>query len=103
MANLLLMSQKKESHVTEDLEKNLRIICMPSIRENDTLELIHETNSACEKCQKEIANFDSIYDSWVYQFVNEVMSTNEDTVHGATYNEWMQRYTTLAYMMHRNK
>lgn len=72
-------------------------------RENDIISVLDDTKLTTQKCQQEIHRFNSIYDHWNCQSVQEAMSIYDDTVHGATFNEWIQRFTNLLYIIQRNK
>ncbi|XP_011306826.1 uncharacterized protein dgt5 [Fopius arisanus] len=103
IANKLLKQKKQESDIANQLEINLKISLPSLTRENEIIELLDEANSGAKKCQQEITEVNSIFDAWCSQPVAEVMAINDSVVHGATFNEWVQRFSTIIYMLQRSK
>ncbi|XP_015122352.1 uncharacterized protein LOC107044823 [Diachasma alloeum] len=103
IANKLLKQKKQESEIANQLEINLKSSLPSFTREREIIELLDEANSRGKKCQDEISELNLISDAWCSQPVAEAMAINDSVVHGATFNEWVQRYTTLIYMLQRSK
>ncbi|XP_063992115.1 augmin complex subunit dgt5-like [Diachasmimorpha longicaudata] len=103
IANKYLKQKKEESMIANQLEISLKSSLPSFAHERDIIELLDEGNSRGKKCREEISELTSIFDSWCSQPVAEVMAINDSLVHGATFNEWLQRYTTLIYMLQRSK
>ncbi|KAH0550810.1 uncharacterized protein LOC123262108 [Cotesia glomerata] len=101
-----LLKQKLEQINLEYANQHMISIkdsALDSSKENDIFELLDKIKYKNGLCQREIKNLEKLYDDWATQPVQEAMSVVDDTVNRLTYEEWVKRYSSLLFLMARNR
>lgn len=109
LRNLMANSLLKQQHQLKNSEyANQQMIViknstLDSSKENDIFELLDKISYKNGTCRRELDKLETIYDAWANQPVQEAMSVIDDTAHRLTYDEWVKRYSSLLFMITRNK
>lgn len=101
-----LLKQKLEQKNLEYANQHMLSIkdsALDSSKENDIFELLDKIKYKNGVCQQELKNLEKLYDDWATQPVQEAMSVVDDTVNRLTYEEWVKRYSSLLFLMTRNR
>lgn len=83
----------------ESLDLSEVPITTPDHKEYNTIELLNLSKIVCDRTKKEIAQFNDIFNAWTSQNVDKVLEIIEKTVDGVSFQDWVQRYSLLLYMI----
>ncbi|XP_034942190.1 uncharacterized protein [Chelonus insularis] len=103
--NKLFKQQKCELNSIEELITAISKTANPIVakKDIDVIELLDNAMFLSDKCHKELEQLDSLYDIWAHQSMQSVMTIMENVVYKTTFPEWIKRYTTVIYVIQKNK
>ncbi|XP_012285827.1 uncharacterized protein LOC105702677 [Orussus abietinus] len=104
MTNALL--KRYENHESSFTEEELIEPISPeeqSDKSCSAMELLNIVDLTCDNIHDQIQQFNSISTEWANQSVQQILIHEHRSINGVTFKEWLQRYNTLVYMLHKCK